>query len=245
MVGKTEFAIAQYDVFTQEEHAFLAGIFAHHPAIATNFERYLTASADARLAMAFRDLAETPRTGWVRRNVPNPEHVKLHTDYVEKYAFAEAPVGVDAYRAQAMAAIHDIPEAIVTDFTPTDPISKEEKAALEVLAMKVIYQSSPRLNEILSLVQEYEEQQTPESQWVHDVDTLDPLFVALQYEAKYPETMGLFKEFADDAGPRLKTAKGKTLYGDLVENQAGYRQAHRDAFHTDARTQRGAWARRA
>ena len=245
MVGNTEFDISQYDVFTKEEHAFLAGIFAHHPAIATNFERYLTASAEARLAMAIRDLEETPRTGWVRRNVPNPENVKLHTDYVEKYAFAEAPVGVDAYRAQAIASIHDIPEAIVTDCTPTDPISKEDKAVLEVLAMKVIYQSSPRLNEILSLVQEYEEQKTPESQWVHDVDKLDPLFVALQYEAKYPQKMGLFKEFADYAGPRLKTEKGKTLYVDLVENQAGYRQAHRDAFNTDVLTQRGPWASRA
>jgi len=42
MVGNTEFDISQYDVFTKEEHAFLAGIFANHPAIATNFQRYLT-----------------------------------------------------------------------------------------------------------------------------------------------------------------------------------------------------------
>src|SRR4029453_19314489 len=120
MIGNKEFDIAKHDVFTKDEHAFLAGIFAHHPAIATNFERYLTASAEARLAMAIRDLEETPRTGWVRRKVPNPEHVKLHTNYVEKCAFAEAPVGPDAYHAQAIAAIHNIPEAIVTDFTPTD-----------------------------------------------------------------------------------------------------------------------------
>lgn len=232
-------------IFSEEEQNFLKGVFENHPAIAANFERYLSAPAETRLSMAMQDLEETPRTGWVRRNVPSPENVKIHTDYVEKYAFAEAPVGVDAHRAQAIASIHDIPEAIVTDFTPTDPISKEDKAALEILAVKVIYQSSPQLSEILGLVKEYEEQKTPESHWVHDVDKLDPLFVALQYEAKYPTKMGLFKEFADYAGPRLKTETGKALYTDLIENQVAYRQTHRDAFNADALTQRGSWASRA
>lgn len=238
------FDISKCSEFSKDEQAFLAGIFVSHPAVATNFERYLTAPTEVRLKMALKDLEEMPRTGWVRKNVPSPENVKLHTDYVEKYAFAEAPSGVDSYRAQAIASIHDIPEAIVTDFTPNDPISKGDKAALEILAVKVIYQSSPRLDEIQGLIKEYEEQKTPESHWVHDVDKLDPLFVALQYEAKYPQQIGLFKEFADYAGPRLKTEKGKALYSDLVENQVAYRQAHRDAFNTDARTQRGSWASR-
>lgn len=239
------FDISICNVFSKDEQSFLARIFVNHPAVAANFERYLTAAPEIRLEMALRDLEETPRTGWVRRNVPSPENVKLHTDYVEKYAFAEAPSGVDPRRAQAIAAVHDIPEAIVTDFTPSDPISKEDKAALEVLAVKVIYQSSPRLAEIQGLIKEYEEQKTPESHWVYDVDKLDPLFVALQYEAKYPQQMGLFKEFADYVGPRLKTENGKALYTNLVENQVAYRQAHRDAFNADALKQRGSWASRA
>ena len=239
------FDISQYDFISKDEQNFLITVFATYPAIAANFKRYLTATPEIRLEMALKDLEETPRTGWVRRNVPNPENVKVHTDHVEKYAFTEAPEGVNPYRAQAIASVHDIPEAIITDFTPAYCISKEDKAALEILAVKVIYQSSPRLAEIEGLIKEYEEQKTPESHWVHDVDKLDPLFVALQYEAQYPQQMGLFKEFSDYAGPRLKTEKGKVVYADLIENQAAYRQAHRDAFNADALTQRGSWASRA
>lgn len=205
---------------------------------------YLSTPAEERVAIALKDIEAMPRAGWVKRNVPNPENIKEHTDHITKYAFSEAPAGIDPHHARDIAAVHDIPEAIVTDFTPSSPISEKNKATLEILAVKVIYQSSPKRNEILELVREYQEQKTPESHWVHDVDKLDPLFVALQYEAKYPKQMGLFKEFADYVGSRLKTEKGKELYNDLIENQVSYRQAHRDSSKASALTQRGSWAGR-
>ena len=130
MAGNTAFDISQYDVFTKEEHAFLAGIFAHHPAIATNFERYLNRLCRSTSCHGDSGFRRNTTHRMDEKKCTKPGECEVTYRLCRKICFAEAPVGVDAYRAQAMASIHDIPEAIVTDFIPTDPISKEDKAAL-------------------------------------------------------------------------------------------------------------------
>ena len=233
--------LSSWNIFSEEEQSFLSVIFEKHPIIATNFERYLSIPTDIRLDIAFEDLEKTPRTGWVMRKIPNPENIKLHMEYVKLYAFEQAPTGVSPSKAQAIASIHDIPESIITDFIPTDPISNKDKATLEILAIKVIYQHSPKISEVLNLIKEYQEQITPESHWMHDVDKLDALFVALQYEAKYPEQIGLFKEFANHAEPQLKTKTGRELFIDLVKKHEEYCSTYNNLFKTSISRSREAW----
>ena len=246
-------------IFSDEERTFLNTTFSKpevaekRQAIAANFERYLQAPPPRRAEMAENDLQEILRTGWVIRGVPNPENIRIHTGYVERHALKEAPDGVNGQRCVAMASIHDIPEAIITDLLPGDPVSKDERTALGRLAMKAIYHGSPHLAEVLDLFDEFEKQETPESHWVHDVDKLDPVFVALQYEGKYPDLqdgtqrsqgVGLFQEFADYAGKRLKTEKGRSIFDEVVENQAQYRTSYRAAFEATQNTERSSWAGR-
>lgn len=127
----------------------------------------------------------------------------------------------------------------MTDFTPHDPISSEDKFRLEILAIKVIYQSSEQKDKILDLIREFAEQKTLESQWVRDVDKLDPLFVALEYEARYPHKMGIFEDFYRNDSPKIKTEQGKKILQDLWENKDAYRDIYRQNKTTE---KRGTWA---
>lgn len=126
-----------------------------------------------------------------------------------------------------MIPLHDLPEVIITDFTPTDGITSEDKAQLEILAMRVIAQSLPNECELVDMVREYVEQKTPESHWLHDIDKLDAVKMALRYEVMYPEKVGIFREFLDYAKPRLKTEEGKEIVADLEQNELIYRAHHR------------------
>ncbi|MCA9944767.1 MAG: HD domain-containing protein, partial [Anaerolineales bacterium] len=63
-------------------------------------------------------LKRTPRTGWVQRGVPNAENVAAHSFGVVFAAMVLAQVveeELDLGRLLAIAALHDLPEALTTD----------------------------------------------------------------------------------------------------------------------------------
>ncbi|XP_020962193.1 HD domain-containing protein 2 isoform X2 [Arachis ipaensis] len=77
-------------------------------------------------------LKTTKRTGWVRRNVENPESIADHMHRMGLMALIASDVpGVDRNKCVKMAIVHDIAEAIVGDICPEDGISKEEKSRRE------------------------------------------------------------------------------------------------------------------
>ena len=87
-----------------------------------------------------------------------------------------------------MCLVHDLAEIIVGDLTPKDDTStkaEDEEAAMHVLAP-----------EWLSIFQEYEGGQTPESKFVKQMDKLDMKYTAENYQEIY----GLdLQEFIDSA----------------------------------------------
>lgn len=91
--------------------------------------------------------------------------------------------------------MHDLAESIVGDLTPEDNVAKEDKRLMEEQAMKKITGEilfdgveSPSdhlkefAKEVMSLWLEYEEQITLESQFVKDLDKLDMIVQANEYE---------------------------------------------------------------
>ncbi len=88
-----------------------------------------------------------------------------------------------------MALIHDMAESLVGDITPVDPVSKSEKSRRETETMDYICTNllgkfNGGLNgaEIRKIWQEYEDSETPESLFVHDVDKIELLVQMLEYE---------------------------------------------------------------
>ena len=133
-------------------------------------------------------LKEIQRTGWVRAGVPRSESVAAHSWGMAMLAMKFCPKHLNRERVLEMCLIHDLAEIIVGDLTPMDDTStkmEDEEAAMNVLAP-----------EWLSIFQEYECGQTPESKFVKQMDKLDMKYTAENYQEIY----GLdLQEFIDSA----------------------------------------------
>ncbi len=92
-------------------------------------------------------LKRTPRTGWVQRGVVGAENVAAHSFGVVYAILVLAPLvdaNINLERALAMAALHDLPEALTTDI-PTPAwrfLPDGVKTAVERSAMQEMLYSS-------------------------------------------------------------------------------------------------------
>ena len=86
-----------------------------------------------------------------------------------------------------MALIHDMAEAITTDITPAAQISPEEKNRMETEAMEQIrtmLAGNAFADEAVALWQEYAANETPEAQFVKDLDKVELIYQVVEYEKK-------------------------------------------------------------
>ncbi|KAG8041661.1 hypothetical protein G9C98_002954 [Cotesia typhae] len=121
-------------------------------------------------------LKHIKRTGWVLRNIEGSETIAAHI-------------------IMQMALVHDLAECIVGDITPHCGISPEEKHRLEDDAMMKICQLlGNQGSNILEIFREYESQQSNEAKYVKDLDRLDLISQAYEYE-KRDGTPGKLEEF--------------------------------------------------
>ncbi|XP_041018716.1 5'-deoxynucleotidase HDDC2 isoform X2 [Juglans microcarpa x Juglans regia] len=131
-------------------------------------------------------LKKTKRTGWVRREIKDPESIADHMYRMGLMALIASDIpGVDRDKCIKMAIVHDIAEAIVGDITPSDGISKAEKSRREREAldhMCKLLGGGSRAQEIGELWSEYEENSSPEAKVVKDLDKVEMVLQALEYE---------------------------------------------------------------
>lgn len=131
-----------------------------------------------------------PRSGWAQRGVPAPENIAAHSFGVVVAALMLMPLideSFDTARVLAMAALHDLPEALTTDlpspvkrFFPDD--SDGLKTYIERGAMQEITEHAPFADEWMAIFEELHASETREAKLVHDVDKLDMYLQAYQYE---------------------------------------------------------------
>ena len=125
-------------------------------------------------------LKALPRAGWIRAGIEQPESLL-------------APKHLNHLRMHLMAIAHDIPEVITGDITPHDGVSKKEKKERETVAAHALLPPN-----ILEAWKEYDENKTPEAQFVHMLDKLDMGLQAQVYEQEANT-----KEFIDSAMPHI------------------------------------------
>jgi len=124
--------------------------------------------------MALLELKSVMRTGWVRAGVEQPESVAAHSWGMAVLALRLCPPELDLHTVITYCLIHDLPEIIVGDLTPDD--DRSTKAEDEHAAMKKL---APQW---LEAFETYERQDTPEAQFVHQLDRLDMGLQALVYQ---------------------------------------------------------------
>ena len=178
--------------------------------------------SSASRAVSFLHLTQqlklTPRTGWVNHGVDKPESIADHMYRMSLMAMVAAKEmpGLDQNRCVKLALIHDLAEAIVGDITPHDPVSKEKKAKMEADAMAKIRDmlgDSLGGEEVEALWHEYEDQVTDEAKLLKDLDKLEMIMQAGEYERAQGKDLSQF--FESTAG-KFTTPVGQAWEAEIV-----------------------------
>jgi putative hydrolase of HD superfamily len=171
------------------------------------------ASADALLRffhLAGR-LKETPRAGWALRGIARPESVADHSHRVALLALVLAPrAGLDPSRCAALALVHDLAEALVGDITPYDGVSADEKRHRESGAMRTLADLAGDAS-LVALWEEYDAASSPEARFVKELDKLETVLQAAEYERAGSASPGTLDEFWHSADARLTSPATRAL----------------------------------
>ncbi|KAF2125059.1 hypothetical protein P153DRAFT_389913 [Dothidotthia symphoricarpi CBS 119687] len=137
-------------------------------------------------------LKTTPRAGWRRFGIDKCESISDHMyrmSIITMMAPASLTSKLDILKCCRMALIHDMAESLVGDITPVDPVSKEEKSRRESETMDYIcttllgkFNGGLNGKDVRAIWQEYEDSETPDSLFVHDVDKIELLLQMIEYE---------------------------------------------------------------
>lgn len=162
-------------------------------------------------------LKRTGRTGWAMRGVPNPENVAAHSYGVTFIALVLAQLvdePVDLGRLLAVAALHDLPEALTTDI-PTPAwrhLPPGSKPGAERSAMTQMLAGTPFGPDFMALWEELQTGETAVARLVHDADKLDMYVQALVYEQQFGNTQ--LAEFWQ-VPPAFHSSQAQALYDEI------------------------------
>lgn len=166
------------------------------------------------------NLKTVPRQGWIDKlSIKNPESVADHT-------YSMAIIGMVLSDSQKyntekilkMVLLHDLAESITGDLTPEQK-SKEEKLILENETIEKILKNLPEnlQKQYQNIWNEYQENNSEEAKFVHQIDKLEmalqakiyseknnsskeilSFFNSAEKEIKDPNLLKLFKELSSE-----------------------------------------------
>ncbi|KAI9685471.1 MAG: hypothetical protein M1820_010795 [Bogoriella megaspora] len=137
-------------------------------------------------------LKTTKREGWRRFSINHGESISDHMYRMSIITMLCPPSlssRIDLNRCTLMALVHDMAEALVGDITPVDGVAKSEKCRRETETMDYLtksllgkVQGGEAGQRIRNIWQEYEDNETLEAKFVHDVDKMELLLQMMEYE---------------------------------------------------------------
>lgn len=178
--------------------------------ILASFNRYSSANAYERLAMATQDLKNIDRTGWV--NIGAPKEFVQNVWQHEQSMMRMVKVLGGSKNAIMVVKYHDHTEALVTDFTPHDDITKFEKSSLEHNAAKIIFAEFPA--EYYSWL-EYGNKKTSDAILGANVDKLEMACYALYIEEHQPKMKNSLNEFWEYADKKITLPSLRNVFAEL------------------------------
>ncbi|KAL2012517.1 hypothetical protein VTN00DRAFT_42 [Thermoascus crustaceus] len=139
-------------------------------------------------------LKTTKREGWRRFGIAYGESISDHMYRMSIMTMLAPPslaAKLNIPHCTKMALVHDMAESLVGDITPVDKhVSKAEKARREGEVMDFLTKNllagvpggALTGEEIRRVFQEYEDNETLEAKFVHDVDKMELLLQMVEYE---------------------------------------------------------------
>jgi len=135
-------------------------------------------------------LKNVKRSGWASHvGIENPESVADHSFRCAVLAMCVGDLtGVDTEKLIKMLLLHDVQEALIGDYDSSakEKIGlKEFKAREKSAARKILSLLPSKLEErYIDVWQEFEGQETPEAILANDIDKIEMIFQALEYESE-------------------------------------------------------------
>ena len=146
------------------------------------------------------------REGWYDVGISPPvQSLRDHIDTMLDMLHHLSPADIDIPHLAAIIEIHDLQEAITSDFTWDDPISKAEKHRIEQMAINIIYENQPGK---ITLWNEYAAKRTTGALWVNDIDKLECIYEFEVVRSKTPGLQETFNHWSNDVRAVLKTDRG-------------------------------------
>ncbi len=128
-------------------------------------------------------LKTTPRSGWVEIGIRQPESVADHTFRTSILCMIYSDLeGLDHLKLLRMALIHDLPEAITGDLTPSKKTTEGERK--EEAGMQQILDLLPKKQResYMAIWNEYQECETAEAKAVRQLEKVEMALQAKEYE---------------------------------------------------------------
>ncbi len=152
--------------------------------------RKMEVTAVTQTLLHANQLKRTARTGWVQRGVPDAESVAAHSFGVVFTVLTLAQLvdePIDLGKLLALAALHDLPEALTTDI-PTPAwryLPPGIKTDVERGAMAEMLADTPFAADWMALWEELHANKTAVARLVYDADKLEMYLQAWVYEQQF------------------------------------------------------------
>jgi putative hydrolase of HD superfamily len=157
------------------------------------------------------------RSGWVEVGVDCPESVADHTFRTAVLCMIFSDLeDLDGLKMIRMALLHDLPEAIIGDLTPSE--KTEEAIKREDAAMKQLLSLLPeRLRQrYLKLWLEYAESKTKEAKAVRQLEKVEMTLQAGEYEVAQP-SLKVFERFIESADEFVTSPEIRKVFCSILD----------------------------
>ncbi|KAH7618825.1 hypothetical protein Ndes2526B_g05760 [Nannochloris sp. 'desiccata'] len=164
-------------------------------------------------------LKTTPRTGWVKRGVKNPESIADHMYRMGVMSLLVQGTSYDYAHCMKLAIVHDIAESIAGDITPVCGITDDEKYKMESAALAELKKTlgdCMAADDLEALWLEYEQGETNEAQLVKDFDKIEMILQASEYESAQGSEL---QEFFDSTAGKWRTEIGQSWAEEICKRR--------------------------
>jgi len=166
------------------------------------------------------NLKKISRQGWVDKlSLDNSESVADHSYSMAVISMVISDLeNYNSEKILKMVLLHDLAESKIGDYTP-EQLSNEKKTKLENNTFNEIIKNLPDIIQLqyLQIWQEYQENTSPESKIVHQIDKLEMALQAKIYQ-KDGHSQEKLESFFESAKADITDPKLKELFTKIIKD---------------------------
>ena len=167
------------------------------------------------------NLKKIQRQGWIDKlSIENPESVADHSYSMAMMGMVISDMeNYNSEKILKMVLLHDLAESKIGDYTPGQ-IDGERKNEIENTAFLKILKDLPDsiISQYQNIWKEYQENHSPESQLVHQLDRLEMVLQAKTYQDEGHSKEQL-ESFYKSAKKEISNPKLKELFTNIMESK--------------------------